>query len=243
MHAAMSMLTHRARGLVALLLAAVLVAGLWWRQGAGQEPASRDPVLPAQPVSADGRPAFPPPWSVLPQAPMRETAGAAPTETAEGGDGRPLRFRADATGNLVKDAAARSGIERVAALYPGNQGLARLREAVAALPPAAQQQAEHLYHQWKQYSAAIPQALPPPQDDTPPDDGEIQRQFDVLHRLRATHFGAETAQSMFGEEEQMAQQVLERMRLQADPSLSPAEKAERALRSLPAQKPRQQAQQ
>jgi lipase chaperone LimK len=175
----------------------------------------------------------------LPQSPAKDLPATAQAEETEGADERPLRLRADATGNLVKDAAARSGIERVAALYSGNQGLGRLREAVAALPPAAQQQAQHLYHQWKQYSAAIPQALPPPQDDTPPDEQEIQRQLDVLHQLRVTHFGAEAAQSMFGEEEQMARQVLERMRLQTDPGLSPAEKAERALRSLSPQKLKQ----
>lgn len=115
-------------------------------------------------------------------------------------------FTADAQGRLVKNADTRIGLERLVALFEPAEALDKLRTQAAGLPAPAQQELQDLFHRYMQYSQAVQTqfaALPEQEPRV-----LARQQLDLLSRLRRDHFGADTAQRLFGEEERAARSLL-----------------------------------
>lgn len=135
-------------------------------------------------------------------------------------------FRADEHGHLAMDQQTRSDVERIHALFPRDEALAKLDAQSSGLSAMAQRELRDLYQKFSQYSQAVTQAFPPGQESGTLDDAA--RQLNGLHELRIQFFGSEGAQTLFGEEEKTARELLDLMRKQTDPHLSIQEKAEMA---------------
>lgn len=135
-------------------------------------------------------------------------------------------FRATPQGRLATDQQTRLDIERIYALFPRDEARAKLDSQASSLPDQAQRELHNLFQQYTQYAQAVTQTFPPEQNTGALDDAE--RQFSGLKALRRQYFGDDMAQTLFGEEEKTAQELLDLMRKQADPKLSMEEKAEQA---------------
>ena len=135
-------------------------------------------------------------------------------------------FRATAKGDLAMDQQTRLDVERIYALFPRDEARAKLESQSMDLPTQAQRELKDLFQKYAQYAQAVTQAFPPEQSTGSLDDAT--RQFSGLKDLRRQYFGEDQAQSLFGEEEKTAQELLDLMRKQTDPKLSLEEKAEQA---------------
>lgn len=135
-------------------------------------------------------------------------------------------FRATDKGTLVMDQQTRQDVERIQALFPRDEALARLDIQASTLPAQAQRELKALYQQYSQYAQAVAQTYPPGLSEGTLD--EAAAQLKGLHELRQQYFGAEGAEALFGQEEKTSQALLELMRKQTDPKLSLQEKAELA---------------
>jgi hypothetical protein len=170
--------------------------------------------------------------------------GSAPTSAADGVD-VPLQsgpeasiamvddakengaaFRVDAAGDLVLDEQTRLNIEALIASTEPRNLYAETREHTEGLPPAAARLAEELVDKFVHYQQAQRQTYPPDVAPLTPEDAV--RELEGLHALREAHFGPEVARRFYGNEEIIAREMIEVMRLENDQSLTPEEKLERA---------------
>lgn len=135
-------------------------------------------------------------------------------------------FRVDAAGELVLDEHTRFGIEALIASTDVRNLYAKTREHTEKLPPAAARLAEDLVNKFVLYQQAQKQTYPPDVAPLTPEDAV--RELEGLHALREAHFGPEVARKFYGNEETIAREMIEVMRLENDQSLTPEEKLERA---------------
>jgi lipase chaperone LimK len=181
---------------------------------------------PAEPAGASF------PWAATPVP--RQTAGSAatasaataPVVTAAAAPPSAGAFRTDAQGELVVDSALRLRAEELLALHEGPDLAARLDAELATLPPAAAVRARDLVTRLDGYQAAQRAAFPPGEAPLVPEEGLAQ--LDAMQALRVSHFGAEAAQRLFGEDDAVARRLLQLMRDETDASLSMEQKAMRA---------------
>lgn len=181
---------------------------------------------PAEPAAASF------PWAATPVS--RQTAGSAatasaataPVVTAAAAPPSAGAFRTDAQGKLVVDSALRLRAEELLALHEGPDLAARLDAELATLPPAAAVRARDLVTRLDGYQAAQRAAFPPGEAPLVPEEGLAQ--LDAMQALRVSHFGAEAAQRLFGEDDAVARRLLQLMRDETDASLSMEQKAMRA---------------
>lgn len=138
---------------------------------------------------------------------------------------RPM-FRADAQGRLVHDEHTRVQVEKLLALHSTEEVLQRLDTATAGLPAAAAAQARDLVQRVESYQQAQRQAFAPDAAPLVPEDGLAQLQ--TLQAMRSSHFGADKARQLFGQEEAVTRRLLQLMQLETDTRLSMADKAVRA---------------
>ncbi|MBI2734558.1 MAG: hypothetical protein HYX44_15025 [Aquabacterium sp.] len=135
-------------------------------------------------------------------------------------------FHASSQGTLVMDQQTRQDVERIHALFPREEALARLDTLSSTLPAQAQRDLKALYQQYSQYAQAVAQTYPPGLSNGTLE--EATQQLKGLHDLRQQYFGPERAEALFGEEEKTSQELLALMRKQVDPKLSLEDKAEQA---------------
>ena len=135
-------------------------------------------------------------------------------------------FRVDTTGALVLDEQTRLNIEKLVASADPNDLYAETREQTENLPPAAARLAEELVNKFIFYQQAQRQIHPP--DIAPSTEDDAVRQLEELHALRETHFGPDVARRFYGQEEVIAREMIEVMRLENDQSLTPQEKLARS---------------
>lgn len=172
------------------------------------------------------------PWAATPvsreAAASAATAPAAAASVALAAVGSPPAgaFRTDAQGKLVVDTALRLRAEELLALHDGAGLAARLDAELAALPPAAAVRARELVTRLEGYQAAQRAAFPPGEAPLVPEEGLAQ--LDAMQALRVSHFGADAAQRLFGEDDAVARRLLQLMRDETDASLNMAQKAMRA---------------
>lgn len=223
--------------LVVLVLALSTVSALsaWWLTQPAPEPAPA-PVAPSAgaqtfatllqqataTTAGTGTPAVP-----VPAAPATAPAGPLldPDTLTLKPATRPM-FRADARGGLVHDEHTRVQVEKLLALYSPDEALQRLDAATATLPAAAAAQARELVQRYESYQQAQRQTFAPSVAPLVPEDGLAQLQ--TLQAMRSSHFGAERAQQLFGQEEAVTRRLLQLMQQETDTRLSMEEKAMRA---------------
>ncbi|KGM40714.1 hypothetical protein JY96_13485 [Aquabacterium sp. NJ1] len=138
---------------------------------------------------------------------------------------RPPVFRTDGQGNLIIDPQTRSDVERVHALY-AHDGPKKLEAFSAELPDTTRRQLKDLYQQWTQYAQAVMQAFPaePSADSLE----EARRQLAELKQMRQQYFGPERAKLMFGEEENVSEELLSRIEANKAPKMSFDDKVKQA---------------
>lgn len=209
------------------LAGAVAVGGLaWWHAKA---PAPVDP--------AQGSAETHIPWlsQVAPGTDNTATriasglgaSGVQPAETYNPLDHMvPPTFKANKDGTLAMVPQTRVDVERVYALYPRDEALAKLEAFSQGLPDQARRELKDLFQQYAQYSQAVAQTYPPGLNLNTVD--EAARQLDGLHDLRVQYFGAERAEAMFGEEEKTSRELMTLMRQQGTPGQSLEDKATQA---------------
>jgi Proteobacterial lipase chaperone protein len=150
---------------------------------------------------------------------------AAPEEkiTAQTND---QTFRVNDSGRLVLDQQTRLNMEALFARTPRDHLAEARQQAVEPLPAGAAAQATDLLEDYDNYQQAQRQAYPP--GVAPATEEAALAELEGLHALRAAHFGAVIARALYGEEEIVARQLIELMRLEKDQSLTMEEKAARA---------------
>jgi hypothetical protein len=135
-------------------------------------------------------------------------------------------FRVSDTGALVLDEQTRVNIERLVAHTDAANLDSEISEQVENLPPIAAQQVRELIERFVHYQQAQRQIQPP--DRTPATVDDAIQELHQLHALREAHFGVEVARHFYGQEEAIAREMIELMRLENDQSLTPEEKLQRA---------------
>jgi hypothetical protein len=143
---------------------------------------------------------------------------AAPEEkvTAQTND---QTFRVDDSGRLVLDEQTRLNMEALFARSPRDRLAEAKQQAVEPLPAGAAAQATDLLESYDNYQQAQRQAYPP--GVAPATEEAALAELEGLHALRAAHFGAVIARALYGEEEIVARQLIEQMRLEKDRSEDP----------------------
>lgn len=213
---------------------ALALAGLmawWWGQPmpapppaaapAASFPWDRTPVaVQAPPEASPAPPAERPPQAAPAAGPLLD-----PTTLAFKPAQRPM-FRADARGQLVLDEHTRLQVEKLLAMHGPDEVLQRLDSETATLPAGAAAQARELVQRFEAYQIAQRQAFATGVAPLVPEEGLAQLQ--TMQAMRASHFGTEAAQRMFGQEDAVTRRLLELMRQETDTRLSMAERAARA---------------
>lgn len=135
-------------------------------------------------------------------------------------------FEVDAAGKLVRNEQTRVNVEALVALTPPDQLRAAALAQVQDLPTALAVEALDLIERYDGYQAAQKLSFAP--GNAPQVPEEALAELDGLHALRVSYFGREGAQSLFGNEEAVARQLLEWMREDNAPGLSMEQRAMRA---------------
>lgn len=209
----------------AVIVAAIVVI-VATRTGDGESSsADESPVRQKAAAPADGPLAPADEHDSTTPSPDTETHAAVSHEAAEE-TGDDAVFRVDAAGELVVDQQTRLNIEALVALTDQRALYDAVREHTEQLPPRAASQAAELVDTFIHYQQAQRQAYRP--DDAPLTPEDAIRQLEGLHALREAHFGPEVARRFYGEEESIAREMIEVMRIENDQSLTVEEKQERA---------------
>jgi len=137
-----------------------------------------------------------------------------------------VAFRVNANGELVIDERTRLNMEAMIAQNDSEHLLDEAQEQTKHLPAVAARQAEELVQTFVQYQQAQRQMYPP--RETPITEDDAIRELEGLRALRETHFGADVAHRLYGEEEAIAREMIEVMRVENDASLTTDEKLARA---------------
>ena len=212
---------RRLAALLAGALAGLTVASLMMRDRAGRTRVAASPLPPGEARGSDAARSAPPAVGALPGS-LRGTD--VDGELRVGPDGHFLPSRS-ALAFFDYFLAAR-----------GEQSEAALRARIEAeiarrLPPGAAAEARAFLERYLGYQEAA-RALA----DTDPGPVGLERRLQRLRELRRAWFGPELAETLFGEEEDVARVALERRRLEQDSSLG-AEERERRLEALEAELP------
>lgn len=205
----------------AAVLAALIVARVLF-EDESPTPASSTAAL-ETPVHSGSAPA-----STLDNAaaPLQSGSEAPIAMVAEEVEGNDAVFRVNSAGELVLDEQTRLNIEALVASTDADNLYATTRKHTENLPAAAAQLAAELVDRFVHYQQAQRQTYPP--DVAPLTLEDAVSELEGLHGLRVAHFGPEVARKFYGNEEIIAREMIEVMRLENDQSLTPKEKLERA---------------
>lgn len=212
--------------------AGLAALGLWWWSApapTGADGVAAPPVraattapaaLPAQGTGQELAAVFQTPASG-PASLLRVGPQAAPAAPAKGGV-----FELDAAGRLRLDERMRLKMENLVVLTPPERLAEALEQELAGLPAQAAAAARDLVARYQSYTMAEKLASPEATAPLVPEEGlaELAR----LRALRESHFGRETAQRLYGEEEAVTRRLLELMRDDPVPHAPMEEKAMRA---------------
>lgn len=219
--------------------AVVAVAGLAWWLGSDAPTRAAAPVAPGSTATTWSTPTHPMP-SALPA--VATTAGAAtlpapltafPIGTTASLD-EARAFRTDARGQLVLDERTRLATEKLVALNGPDALPALVNEQTAGLPAEAAAQARDLVERYGAYESARRGTFQPGTAPLVPEEGLSE--LAATHALRASYFGPDTAQRLFGAEEAVTKRLLELMRDDRAENLTMEQKAIRAQERLTAER-------
>ena len=208
----------------ALAVGAAVGLVLWLTQSSTETPVAATvttgaPTVVASNVREQARLTLDSPFGSGPGA--GSAAGASPLSTMS-----PPRFAADSRGKLVLNGDTHANLEKLLLEEDPQARQATLDQAASKLPPQAAADLKVLVDQFQQYSKALTHSISP--ENAPETEQEGIKLIDSLHALRVSYLGAETTQAMFGEEEATTRQIIALMAADKDPTLTQAEKAERA---------------
>lgn len=193
-----------------LVVVAAIVGGVWWWHH-HQSVANGE---------ADGKGGMP--WSLWPSqlpnaAPTLGEApnpGAVPPETV-----RPVPspldtmeepvFRADSKGDLILDTQTKNDLERVYALYQGDEAQRKLAQFSSRIPDKAKRQLRDLYQKYGQYAQALARSVPPAQDDVSID--EASNQLIIMEDLQDQIF-QDQAKPLFGPDREKMRGIVDNMK-------------------------------
>lgn len=213
--------------------ASLAALGLWWwsaQAPTGADGMAAPPVraaakvpaaAPGQDAASDLAAVFQTPASG-PASLVRVGPAAAPAAAPSKGG----VFELDASGRLRLDERMRLKMENLVVLTPPERLAEALEQELAGLPAQAAAAARDLVARYQGYTTAEKLATPETTAPLVPEEGlaELAR----LRALRESHFGRETAQRLYGEEEAVTQRLLELMRDDPVPHAPMEEKAMRA---------------
>ena len=135
----------------------------------------------------------------------------------------------DENGDIVLNEAGKSVLEQAfmdAGTTLNEQQLAELKTMIeAGLGGQAGEQAAQIADKFYRYSNAFREI-----SDTLAVRGDpqsLRNDYEQVTRLRRTHLGPELADQLYAREEQMTRYTLEVMEIQADPNLTPEQRAEK----------------
>jgi len=222
---------HRGRAALGTVVvgagvAALVVAGVMWLSDEDTAPQRVPVAAPAatMPSTAPNASAAVQTAAAVPPAgeavPLPASPGGSPGEQGQG------VFRTDAQGHLVIDGAMRQRAEELLALNEGDALAQRVEAELAALPAPAAAKARELLAQLDAYHTAQRAAFPPGQAPLVPEEGLAQ--LNTLQAMRVSHFGADAARQMYGDDDKVARRLLELMRDDTATHLSMQDKAVRA---------------
>lgn len=139
------------------------------------------------------------------------------------------RVDVDENGDLVINEAAQTVLEQAfldARVTMDEQQLEELKAMIeAGLDGPAGTQAVEVAEKYYRYSNAFREI-----SDTlamRSDTGSLRNDYEQVTRLRRTHLGPELAEQLYGREEKLTRYTLEVMEIQADPDLTPEQRAEK----------------
>jgi hypothetical protein len=209
------------RVLAVAAVAAATATALWWWWPTGPVPAPAAVATPTAPSSASAQ------WWNAPNAAggaSPATAGnASPAALAPPG-GRT--FELDASGQLQLDARTLVKLEQLVALTAPHELPEVLAGQLQGMPPAAAAAARDLVQRYEGYAQAQKSASLADAGAESPEAALAE--LDQLRSLRQAHFGAATAERLFGDDQRIARRLLEFMRDDATPGATMDEKAVRA---------------
>jgi lipase chaperone LimK len=173
----------------------------------------------SQPLSPPKTPAAAPASQALDRSPEQMPKDAVDPELKS-------MFGADASGKLVLNESTRLNLEKLHALNTPEEFIDKLKRLSAVLPATAHAELLRLAASYVQYVDAVHATFPP--EATVETVGQAEAELNGIHQLRIEHFGPEATEALYGAEMRMNRRLIELMALEADPSLSLAEKAHRA---------------
>jgi hypothetical protein len=207
----------------AALLALLAFAWVLWRGEAAAPTPATTPAGPRADIRWWGNPALGVASDPVGDAPVPITRPVAPAVTEAEPDGL---FRLDERGQLQLDERTRLDVERLLAMHDPAQLEGVLDGHLAGLPAQAVAAARQLVQQYAGYADAQKRSYPSGTAPLVPEEGLAE--LAGLSALRASYFGQEAAQRLFGEEEAIARRLLELMRDDPVPHAPMEEKAMRA---------------
>lgn len=180
-------------------------------------------------------PAPEPARGAAPPIEARATTSASPSRTIAEASAPSLRDT-EVDGALGLDANGRFLPSREAIRFfdyflsaTGEESAAQIRARIEAeiarrLPPDAARDATDLLDRYLAFRAEGARVA---DDDRVAASADLERRLQWIRELRRKHFGAEFAATLFGDDERAVEIAIEQRRVASDPSLSPAERAER----------------
>lgn len=139
-------------------------------------------------------------------------------------------FQADERGNLVLNQNTRHNIEQLYALNTREELDEKLQKISPFLPSTAYRQLVNLIDYFDKYLRDVKNIYPP--EVAPSHVEQALEQMQTMHSLRVKHFGSDTAEALFSEDEKTNRQLLELMLKDHDKNATMEEKAERAQKAL-----------
>jgi hypothetical protein len=215
--------------LIAVAAVTAVVAATWWL--GGEEP--KGDAAPS--VSTVGNSPTRSPAQPSPPTGLQVAASAAitampvpmpPVAAVQTPANDERTFRTDDKGRLVLDERTRLSVEKLVGLNGPESLAALVAEQTSGLPAEAAAQARDLVERYGAYESARRGTFEPGTAPMVPEEGLAE--LAATRALRASYFGQDAAQRLFGAEEAVSKRLLEMMRDDRAANLTIEQKAIRA---------------
>jgi len=209
--------------------ATAVAAATWWLGGEApkSDAAPSVPTVRNSPTWSPADPPAPPRLQVAASAAVTAMPVPAPPPAAVQTPANDERaFRIDGKGRLVLDERTRLAVEKLVGLNGPESLPALVGEQTSRLPAEAAAQARDLVERYGAYESARRGTFEPGTAPMVPEEGLAE--LAATRALRASYFGQDAAQRLFGAEEAVSKRLLEMMRDDRAANLTIEQKAIRA---------------
>ena len=209
--------------------ATAVAAATWWLGGEAPKGDATPSVSTASnsPTWSPADPPAPPRLQVAASAAITAMPVPAPPTAAVQTPANDERaFRTDNKGRLVLDERTRLAVEKLVGLNGPESLAALVAEQTSGLPAEAAAQARDLVERYGAYESARRGTFEPGTAPMVPEEGLAE--LAATRALRASYFGQDAAQRLFGAEEAVSKRLLEMMRDDRAANLTIEQKAIRA---------------